>query len=153
MSRLPPAPRGIVTGIAFICLALSGTARAQNADSEIDRRVADRVAAQKATTDLRDKRCVLGNADASEIVVCAPRDRDKDRFPGRETLDSVKSTYDGIPRAPDLRPVYPGPVVARGCFIPPCPPPKMIFIDVKALPEAPPGSDADLIAKGELAQP
>ena len=149
MSRLPTA----LAGVAFISLALPGAAWAQNADSEIDRKVEERIGAQRATTDLRDKRCVLGNADASEIVVCAPRDRDKDRFPGRETLESVRSTYDGLPRAPDLRPVYPGPVVARGCFIPPCPPPKMIFIDVKALPEAPPGSDADLIAKGELAQP
>ena len=72
-------------------------------------------------------------------VVCAPRDPEKERFPGREQLDSVKSTYDGIPRAPDLRPVYPGPVVARGCFIPPCPPPKMIFIDVRRCPKRPRG--------------
>ena len=149
MSRLPTA----LAGVAFLCLTLPGAAWAQNAGSELDRKVQERIGAQRATTDLRDKRCVLGNADASEIVVCAPRDRDKDRFPGRETLESVRSTYDGLPRAPDLRPVYPGPVVARGCFIPPCPPPKMIFIDVKALPEAPAGSDADLIAKGELAQP
>ena len=149
MSRLPTA----LASVAFISLALPGAAWAQNADSEIDRKVEERIGAQRATTDLRDKRCVLGNPDASEIVVCAPRDRDKDRFPGRETLESVNSTYNGVPRAPDLRPVYPGPVVARGCFIPPCPPPKMIFIDVKALPEAPPGSDADLIARGEKAQP
>ena len=149
MSRLPRA----LAGAAFLWLALSGTARAQNANSELDRRVAERIGVQRATTDLRDKRCALGAADASEIVVCAPRDPDKQRFPGREQLDSVKSTYDGSPRAPDLRSVSPGPVVARGCFIPPCPPPKMIFIDVKALPEAPAGSDADLIAKGELAQP
>lgn len=153
MSRLPPASWGIAACVAFTCIALPGSAWAQNANSELDRRVAERVAAQKATTDLRDKRCALGAADASEIVVCAPRDPDKQRYPGRETLDSVKSTYNGVPRAPDLRPVYPGPVIARGCFIPPCPPPPMIFIDVKALPEAPTGSDADLIAKGEKAQP
>ena len=77
-------------------------------------------------------------------------DPEADRYPGRESLESVQSTNDGLPRAPDLAPKYPGVVVARGCFIPPCPPPPMIFIDVKALPEAPPGSDADLIAKGEM---
>ena len=132
---------------------MPGAAHAQNVESEVDRKVAERLAAQKATTDLTDKRCALGNADATEIVVCAPRELHENRYPGREQLDSVRSTYDGLPRAPDLRPVYPGPVVARGCFIPPCPPPQMIFIDVKALPEAPPGSDADLIAKGEKAQP
>ena len=149
MSRLPPA----LAAIALTWISTAGIAQAQNLESDLDRKVAERLATQKATTDLTDKRCALGNADATEIVVCAPRDSDKDRFPGREQLDSVRSTYDGLPRAPDLRPVYPGPVVARGCFIPPCPPPKMIFIDVKALPEAPAGSDADLIAKGEKAQP
>ena len=149
MSRLPPA----LTGLLLCCLVPLGTARAQNVESELDRKVAERLATQKATTDLADKRCALGNADASEIVVCAPRELHENRYPGREQLDSVKSTYDGVPRAPDLRPVYPGPVVARGCFIPPCPPPAMIFIDVKALPEAPAGSDADLIARGEKAQP
>jgi hypothetical protein len=123
---------------------------AQNAESELDRRVQERIGAQQATTDLSDKRCALGRADATEIVVCAPRDPEEHRYPGREQLESVQSTRDGIPRAPDLAPHYPGVVVARGCFIPPCPPPPMIFIDVKALPEAPPGSDADKVAKGEM---
>ena len=149
MSRLPSA----LAGLLLSCLAWPGAARAQNAESDLDRKVAERLATQKTTTDLADKRCALGAADASEIVVCAPRERREHRYPGREQLDSVQSTYNGIPRAPDLRPVYPGPVVARGCFIPPCPPPAMIFIDVKALPQAPPGSDADLIARGEKAQP
>ena len=155
MSRLPPALIGppALTVVLLCCFAVPGAAHAQNVESEVDRKVAQRLAAQKATTDLTDKRCALGNADATEIVVCAPREPRENRYPGREQLDSVKSTYDGLPRAPDLRPVYPGPVVARGCFIPPCPPPPMIFIDVKALPEAPAGSDADLIAKGEKAQP
>ena len=131
-------------------MAVPCPALAQNAASEADRRVDSWIAAQKSQTDVRDKRCVLGNANAEEIVVCAPADPEADRYPGRESLESVQSTDDGLPRAPDLRPVYPGVVVARGCFFPPCPPPPMVFIDVKALPEAPAGSDADLIAKGEM---
>jgi hypothetical protein len=131
-------------------MAVPCPAFAQNAASESDRRIEDVVAAQKAQTDLRDKRCILGSATADEIVVCAPADPEADRYPGREGLESVQSTDDGLPRAPDLAPKYPGVVVARGCFIPPCPPPPMVFIDVKALPQAPPGSDADLIAKGEM---
>ena len=144
MSRLAPALAGILV------LSCPSPGSAQNAASEADRRVQDLVSAQKAQTDLRDKRCALGAASAEEIVVCAPADPEAHRYPGRENLESVRSTDDGLPRAPDLRPVYPGPVVARGCFIPPCPPPPMVFIDVKALPEAPLGSDADLIAKGEM---
>lgn len=147
MSRLPSA----LAGIAFVCLALPPVALAQNAESEMDRRVDDRIAAQMATTDLRDKRCVLGNADASEIVVCAPRDPDKDRYPGRETLESVQSTKDRIPRAPNFaKPSCKG---QPGCIMFGKVPPPMPLIDVKALPKAPEGSDADLIAKGEMAQP
>lgn len=149
MSRLPSA----LAGLLVFTLAQAGAAHAQNAQSELDRRVEERLGAQRETTDLRDKRCALGNADASEIVVCAPRDPEQHRYPGRDQLESVQSTRDGIPRAPDFVPKYPGVVVARGCFIPPCPPPKMIFIDVKALPEAPAGSDAAKIATGEMAQP
>lgn len=147
MSRLAPA------ALAAWLLMTAASAAAQNAESAADRRVQDLLSAQKATTDLRDKRCRLGAADANEIVVCAPADPDKHRFPGRESLESVQSVRDGLPRAPDLAPKYPGVTVARGCFIPPCPPPPMIFIDVKALPEAPEGSDADRIAKGEIKGP
>lgn len=35
------------------------------------------------------------------------------------------------------------------CFLQKCPPP-IFFIDVKSLPEAPAGSDADKIARGEM---
>ena len=55
----------------------------------------------------------------------------------------------GDPRTPDLFGIPDhGVVVARGCFIGPCPPPKALIIDIEALPEAPPGSDADRIARG-----
>jgi hypothetical protein len=141
---LAPALAGFALAAALPVVAL-----AQNAESEADRRVIDLTLTQKRQTDLRDKRCFLPAEVRNEIVVCAPLDPDRDRYPGRETLESVQSTKDGLPRAPDLAPKYPGVVVARGCFIPPCPPPAMVFIDVKALPEAPEGSDADLIAKGE----
>lgn len=146
MSRLPSALAAIA-----LCLMHTAPAHAQNAASALDRRVQERIAAQQATTDLRDRRCVLGNADASEIVVCAPRDPDKDRYPGREQLETVQSTRDGIPRAPDFaKPSCKG---QPGCLSFGKVPPPMVFIDVRALPVAPPGSDADLIAKGEMKQP
>ena len=88
---------------------------------------------------------------SGEIVVCRRRrsgeefgydeDRARQRY-ATETMDKDS------PRAPDLMPVYPGVVVARGCFIPPCPPPPALMIDIEALPEAPPGSDADRVARG-----
>ena len=147
LSRLPT----VVAAIALTLANPFAIARAQNTESELDRKVAERIGAQKATTDLTDKRCALGNADATEIVVCAPRNPRENRFPGREQLDSVQSTYNGIPRAPNFaKPSCKG---EPGCFNIGKVPPPMIFIDVKALPQAPLGSDADLIARGEKAQP
>jgi hypothetical protein len=44
-------------------------------------------------------------------------------------------------------------VVIKGCFIPPCPPPPALIIDIKALPTPPAGSEADKISKGEMPAP
>lgn len=88
---------------------------------------------------------------SGEIVVCRRRRSgrefgyDEERAEQRYAAETMNK---GDPRAPDLMPVYPGVVVARGCFIPPCPPPPALIIDIEALPEAPPGSDADRISQG-----
>lgn len=85
-----------------------------------------------------------------EIVVCGG-DEDQSQFRVKSSgeLDPTGAgARDGVPHAPDLEPKYPGPVVARGCFIPPCPPPKAVLIDLKAIPEAPPGSDAERVGQG-----
>jgi hypothetical protein len=86
-----------------------------------------------------------------EIVVCGQlEDPDKHRVQSSSELDPTGAgAKDSVPRAPDVGTVYPGIVVASGCFIPPCPPPMPVLIDLKALPEAPEGSDADLIGRGE----
>lgn len=88
---------------------------------------------------------------SGEIIVCRRR-RDGSEFgydAERAQQRYAEQTMNrGDPRAPDLAPNYPGVVVARGCFIPPCPPPAAIMIDIEALPEAPPGSDADRAARG-----
>ena len=87
----------------------------------------------------------------NEIVVCREvEDPDRYRVPSDTDRGVAR---DHVPRAPDLEPRYPGVVVARGCYIGPCPRPMPVMIDLKAIPEAPAGSDADRIAKGELAAP
>lgn len=92
---------------------------------------------------------------SGEIIVCRrkqdPRefqtmDRDsaQDRY-ARETMNK------GNPQTPDVagEGIFRGPATVSGlCVIPPCPKEAAIFIDVEALPEAPPGSDADRIARG-----
>lgn len=85
-----------------------------------------------------------------EIVVCAQEnDNSGFRVQSSGDLDPTGAgAKDKVPRAPDVGTVYPGVVVAKGCFIPPCPPPMPVLIDLKAIPEAPPGSDADRVGQG-----
>jgi hypothetical protein len=88
---------------------------------------------------------------SGEIIVCRRRGDggeygyDSDRALERYAEETMNK---GDPRAPDLAPVYPGVVVARGCFIPPCPPPEAYIVDFEALPDTPPGSDADRVGRG-----
>lgn len=94
---------------------------------------------------------ICPRAREDEIVVCREiGDPERYRVPSDADRGVVR---DHVPRAPDLEPKYPGVVVARGCFIPPCPRPMPVMIDLKAIPEAPPGSDADRIGRGEMAPP
>ncbi|QSB45302.1 hypothetical protein IDJ81_04000 [Tsuneonella flava] len=82
------------------------------------------------------------------IVVCGELE-EQSQFRVKSSMELDPSTVkDIVPRAPDFEPHYPGPVVARGCFVPPCPKPMPVMIDLKAIPEAPPGSDADRVARG-----
>ncbi|WP_228242651.1 hypothetical protein [Porphyrobacter sp. GA68] len=91
-------------------------------------------------------------AIAGEIVVCrrvSDGAEHRLRNPGEARSRYAAATMDaGDPRAPDLEPKYSGVVVSRGCFIPPCPKSRAIVIDFAALPETPPGSDAERIANG-----
>ena len=96
-------------------------------------------------------RLACPEGSGNEIVVCAEVvDPDRYRVPSDTDRGVVRNE---TPRAPDLEPKYPGVAVAKGCFIGPCPKPMPVMIDLKAIPEAPEGSDADLIAKGEMAAP
>ncbi|ANY19125.1 hypothetical protein A6F68_00592 [Tsuneonella dongtanensis] len=100
--------------------------------------------------DIRERRRLCPPQKAGgEIVVCAQNeDPERLRVEGSESDGT-----EGDPRAPNLETQYPGAgfgagVVFKGCFIPPCPPPMPPLIDLKAIPEAPPGSDADRVARG-----
>ena len=93
----------------------------------------------------------LSMAATGSVVVCGEVDPDKDRLPGREDLESVRSTNDGLPRAPRFdRGSCKG---QPGCVSVGSVPDPVYYVDVKDLPEAPAGSDADLIATGEKAEP
>lgn len=106
------------------------------------------------SADSVSRRCRPAVGD--EIVVCADRGRDQ-RMPSTADSDpnsrAAREALDGgIPRAPNLGPRDIGGVKVAGCFLQKCPKP-LYLVDVAALPQAPDGSDADLIAKGEKRAP
>lgn len=89
-----------------------------------------------------------------EIVVCAKQeDQEQFRVKSSSELDPTaeESIDDGLPRAPDVGGpgIFKGPATVSGlCFIPPCPKPPAVLVDFSALPETPPGSDADRVGRG-----
>jgi hypothetical protein len=89
----------------------------------------------------------------NEIVVCAAREDPAGQYVPSDADNGVPDDG-GVPRAPDLSSLpRGGMVVIKGCFIPPCPPPPALIIDIKALPTPPAGSEADKISKGEMPAP
>ncbi len=95
-----------------------------------------------------------------EIIVCAeePEDPDKYRIRSSEKAEddyAAATMNKGNPQTPDpcgpMCGIFQGPPTVGGlCGIGlnPCPPPPAYFVDFTKLPEAPPGSDADRIARG-----
>lgn len=94
----------------------------------------------------------LATVISGEIVVCGRSGENTDGVWNKgewERRHAAETMNKGNPQAPEAFGIpNHGTPVARGCFIGPCPPPLAIMIDIEALPEAPPGSDADRIARG-----
>ena len=87
--------------------------------------------------------CADNEGNPDDIVVCA-KPRTDQRLPIEEPVSGKvdsKMTAVGVNPGPNGIPI-------KGCFLQKCPK-ELYIIDVKALPEAPPGSDADLVARGE----
>jgi hypothetical protein len=144
--------------VLLAALLLSSPVAAQDAGGGAEPRPATVTAEQAITAasdaygppDTRAKPACPAPRPGDEIVVCGQgEDNGKYRVQSSGDLDPAgKGAKDRVPRAPDVGTVYPGVVVARGCFIPPCPPPMPVLIDLKAIPEAPPGSDAERVGQG-----
>ncbi|MEN9683759.1 MAG: hypothetical protein RLZZ427_1510 [Pseudomonadota bacterium] len=126
-------------------------------DNDLDAQVASRITITRNLYGAPPprRRCDTSGGDGA-IVVCAP-DRGEDlRVPSTAESDPAslaarRELNNGIPRAPQLdRGSCRG---QAGCVIGGWAPPPVYMIDVKAIPEPPEGSDADLIAKGEKAAP
>lgn len=94
--------------------------------------------------------------DGDEIVVCAEeQEQSQFRVQSSSDLDPEgdEALNDGLPRAPNVGGpgIFHGePTIGSLCVpgLQKCPPPPAIMVDFTKLPEAPPGSDADRIARG-----
>lgn len=137
----------------LVCLALAGTAaQAQSADDDLDRKVAERFEAARAKFGVGGRRQRCQPAEAGEIVVCG-NDTPDQRVPSTAETDpnsrAARRALDGnIPSAPQFDHGYCAKCPHFGRV-----PPPVYYVDIKALPEAPEGSDADKIAKGEAPAP
>lgn len=134
-----PAPAGGQTPAA------DASATTDSALAEVNAQIA-----QRLLTAGQPKKCENGGPDGA-IVVCGGREaNEKERLPLRDELDSARSTRDGLPRAPNVSGL---PDCSRGCIGFGSAPTPMYFFDITKLPEAPPDSDADKIARGEIRAP
>lgn len=98
-----------------------------------------------------DDGCTRGSD--GEIVVCA-NDADNEKYRVKPTSeldpDSDEALDDGVPRAPDFADSCKKAGQDKACIGFGSVPPPAYFIDFDELPDAPEGSDADKIAKGEM---
>ena len=115
----------------------------------------DILAARKQAEEEIDVECE-DDQDAAiligEIVVCRKRSGEENRLYDKETAErkhAERTMHHNDPQAPEAFGIpNHGFVAARGCFLPPCPPPPAYMIDFDELPDTPAGSDADRMARG-----
>lgn len=104
--------------------------------------------AQALLTPTKRERCTPGSGDA--IVVCGTNPENARQKLGSVAPQGLGKTADGAPRAPNVSALAD---CSKGCIGFGKVPPPMYYFDIKALPAAPAGSDADRIARGEIKAP
>lgn len=125
--------------------------------AESDRMIAEKMLGLGAriTPDTSRNAC-LRTIRQGEIVVCAP-EQNQFRMPSTADDDPTGvGANDGRLTPPDVagKGIFKGkPTMSGRCMIPPCPRAQPYLIDLSTIPQAPLGSDADKIAKGELRAP
>lgn len=145
------AVQRMVLGLVMV-LTLPGLAHAQSNPDALDAKVAERIDQAKSIYGVPDPRLRCRPTPGSdEIVVCVDRGEDLrvDRGPpDANTPEGRRALNGGVPRAPQFDKGY-CPECQHFGWVPP----PVYYVDVSALPEAPPGSDAEKIAKGEMPAP
>lgn len=131
-------------------LLLSGAASAQSTApaDPVDQKVQERVETQRKVYGVQDPRERCRAQAGDEIVVCGDDGKDQRlprSAPDPNTLEGRRELNNGIPRAPQFDKGYCASCQHFGKV-----PPPVYYVDVTKLPQAPAGSDAEAVAKGEL---
>lgn len=117
-----------------------------NTDDELDPRLVEECVRQEDAAQI-----------SREIVVCREiRQGDEHRYETSAEAErryAEETAFRDAPATPDVDGpgIFKGPATVGSLCIPglqKCPPPPALIVDVTALPQAPPGSDADRIARG-----
>lgn len=137
----------IRAGLGIAALLAASSLCAQDA---VDDRVAEIMADASSVLSAVPPRPRCDGGSDGEIVVCARTDSRRYRVPS--TIESNPGSRGalrtGVPSPPQLdRGSCKG---QAGCMVGGYAPPPVYVIDLKAIPEAPAGSPADKVAKGEL---
>jgi len=143
-----------------LLLATPAGAQEPNPPADADAHVAQMIAQERAMVAparaLRPQ-CAAGNDVEGTIVVCAGRPARDQTVPSSADeafYNTPQAKRGGVPHVPDtmvsnLPDCSPG----HGCKSVGRAPPPIYYIDTTKLPHPPPGSDAEKIAKGEMAAP
>ena len=148
-----PATIGLAIGIVFAS-ALSVPAAAQDgATGSPPERIDLTLPRPLRSTEEECRRRTESASISGEIVVCATIPREDQRITSREDSQRRYAEATMGRSTPDVAGpgIFRGPATVGGICVPGifnCPKPAAVFVDVTALPKAPPGSDADRISRG-----
>ncbi|WP_133364635.1 hypothetical protein [Qipengyuania sediminis] len=147
-----------IVALAALALALAapGAAWGQDAQTGSPPQRIDLTVTSAPPAPSNEEQCRRDSEAAvvsGEIVVCGTRPREDQRITSREEAQNryAEATKGGS--TPDVAGagIFRGPPTFSGICVPGifnCPKAAAVFVDVAALPKAPPGSDADRIARG-----
>lgn len=143
------------SALALACaLMLAGVAHAQSAIPEVtgpDEDVEQAIQNERDLTAVTEPNAGCPVSDTGEIIVCARHHAARYRIPSTidENPASGEAMRTGAVHPPDVYSHPPGGVSVGFGHVPP----PIYYIDTTRLPMPPPGSDADKIARGEMAAP
>ncbi len=151
--RWKPTALAMVAALLFAHGAHAQSAAPASTPAQADADVEEMLQNERTLTALPKPSVSCPLSDTGEIVVCAKHHTDSDhyRLPSStaDNPNSAEALRTGALHPPDVSSHPPAGVKFGVGHVPP----PIYYIDTTKLPDPPPGSDADKIAKGEMVAP